>query len=755
METITFDEKSIHDILNANFDISCFIDNLSLPATEGHIFTTQVCNQGYVLSKSFQAGDNILIISLQQNGPLSQTDDSSRREAISRIFKCFVRCFGRKKALPPIWKPYHFKNRISFQADKYIRLKDGGKTNSGRIVVEKCLNNSSHLIAYALIDESIKDLSAIEPDPAIFSIAQEHLGEALSAQYKDQQESTGSSNITLPEAGFSKETSYRTLDEWYLRLTKKQLEFVDSKLDKSIRIIGPAGSGKTLSLVIKMQKDIDVFTEKHNRSPKILFLTHAMSTATNIESLIYNMSNDAIKQFMYGENSNIEITTIYALAEEEMQYNLSSITPISLDGHEGKKFQAEILSDILEEFEKSDFDAYKSGCSEKFTTLLESNRNSTQKKMFIWELLNEFACVIDAEGVYTDSAKQEKYLKEKRKNWMMLLNTDAEKKVILRLHSLFGKWLRGANAIGCDQMIVDYLNYLSSFKWEAKRRSEGFDILYVDELHLFNRMERMIFTRLLKRSNDELPLVYMASDINQTPRDTFAGLTTDAGTKEFWSKLGLRKVDKIELNDVFRFTRQIFNVLQSLDLAFPGEDLLDDWLPPKNINPTTTKDGPIPTSFTFETAKQMRAVVFEKARRLQNQINLPQKIAVLSLSQENFLKHVDAYIQESFYIIDSREQYSSIKFAKKKFIYSMPEYVAGMQFDTVFLIDVNQDETPATSAYYASLNRKFVSQLYLGASRAETNLGIYACKEHGGISSALSIAIQNNLISMIDSIELI
>jgi superfamily I DNA/RNA helicase len=86
-----------------------------------------------------------------------------------------------------------------------------------------------------------------------------------------------------------------------------------------------------------------------------------------------------------------------------------------------------------------------------------------------------------------------------------------------------------------------------------------------------------------------------------------------------------------------------------------------------------------------------------------------------------------------------------LKSASKRYVLSTPEFVAGLQFDTVLLIEVNDDEVPDLS-FRASAQRKFVSVLYLGASRAERLLELYATAEHGGATQLLDLALQQNAI---------
>jgi hypothetical protein len=76
---------------------------------------------------------------------------------------------------------------------------------------------------------------------------------------------------------------------------------------------------------------------------------------------------------------------------------------------------------------------------------------------------------------------------------------------------------------------------------------------------------------------------------------------------------------------------------------------------------------------------------------------------------------------------------------------STPEYVAGLQFDTVVLVDANKSLVPegGNTGY---LMRRILSELYLGISRAERRLHIFASQDAGGISSLLNGVIAQGLL---------
>jgi hypothetical protein len=72
-----------------------------------------------------------------------------------------------------------------------------------------------------------------------------------------------------------------------------------------------------------------------------------------------------------------------------------------------------------------------------------------------------------------------------------------------------------------------------------------------------------------------------------------------------------------------------------------------------------------------------------------------------------------------------------------------------MQFDTVYLIEVNDGEVPDDPREIGTY-RQFVSQTYIGASRAANFLEFYCSKERGGASRCLRLAIQNRALDVVD-----
>jgi hypothetical protein len=97
------------------------------------------------------------------------------------------------------------------------------------------------------------------------------------------------------------------------------------------------------------------------------------------------------------------------------------------------------------------------------------------------------------------------------------------------------------------------------------------------------------------------------------------------------------------------------------------------------------------------------------------------------------------------YSISSRDEIEKLDYAGRRVALSMPEYVAGLQFEHVIILDANEGDLPR-GGYSGFQFRRFVSELYLGVSRAEKSLTIFATQDRGGLLQILGSAAAQGLI---------
>ncbi|SBK00193.1 UvrD/REP helicase [Klebsiella variicola] len=740
---LVIDEFAIN-ILLANFDLPMnWLNKFNPDDLPESIFWFKEhdSNVLYLLSKQAHEKSKLLIIDTCTSGLFDRINKKTKNDAFYRILRVgHLSMSPGKITVPTKWAPYHSGSLLSIQSSHSFN------NDKGRIFFDLNPNETDHTYVYSF-DNKKTDITLVNNNREIFLKAINAYEDALIALLTNdtiKNESFGTGKITLPPLQ-DKLTLGFNLREWLdAKLTIEQRDFVYSEIDKSIRLVGAAGTGKTLSLVVKCLYE---FSKRcvQNEAVNFLFLTHNSSTVENVSQSLDIMDNELLRE--NNPQSKLTICTLQELANEAIKYSLNDLQPLSMDGYESRLLQVEVIESIVREFKNSDWVIFKSQCSDSFAGYIDADSRSTEFRAFAVALMNEFACVLEAEGVRRSLEKKNKYLTETRKQWMMKLNSESERRVVLHLYDKFRNQLRDMNVISADQMISDYLGYLDSNAWDNLRFKHGYDLIFVDELHLFNRQERMTFHNLMKDC-DSIPKIIMAYDTKQSTYDTFC--VDLSPNTNIANSLGLGQTKKFKLEKSFRYTHEIASVLEWIDNAFPAlgieDELGDDWN--KITIKSENKYGDKPKLVVCDNTREIFDYVFTSADRKAKTLSQANQVAILCASEDLFLKYAEAVrYQDLFTLISDREQISSINKNKKKFILSMPEYVAGTQFDTVYLIEVNKDEVPEGS-YHSSAMRKFISNIYVGASRAENTLHIFVNTDRGGPSTALKYAIENGALDI-------
>jgi hypothetical protein len=125
---------------------------------------------------------------------------------------------------------------------------------------------------------------------------------------------------------------------------------------------------------------------------------------------------------------------------------------------------------------------------------------------------------------------------------------------------------------------------------------------------------------------------------------------------------------------------------------------------------------------------------------------------VLCLDHDRFAKYRAAGIfQKDFITVSGRDELGAIERFRQRAVLSMPEYVAGLQFNAVLLLDVNAALVGELGGGPNGLHR-FISAVYLGASRAKRVLGLYADLSAGGFAKPIKDSVQQGLLSTAENV---
>lgn len=737
---VVFTQQSLERMHQFSIDDQWFSE-FSLP--EGAIGLRRVSLNNIVfIFEDSREDDNTPIVIFNNTGEFAVFRDALNPSAtLDRAMTVSSSLLSSSVRIPTTWRPYHEGNKLSVYA--------GNRESSygARLNFARNLGPEGDIFAFAKTAETI-NFSELTVDYKAYRDVRDNFTDALLSQ-NDSAVCGTSAGIVLCQRlphGFVQNAS---LDDWYTsKLTSEQREFVDKPYDGPVRLRGSAGTGKTVSLVIKMLKDA-YFFEESRRPKRFCFLTHSTASVDLVDAIAFALDRKGIVTGE-GEYVSVEIRTLYDLAHEHLDFELRQLQPLSLDGREGRQLQYELIQTVLREMNESRVMRSRfQGLSDMYRARWHDAAYGKDPS-FVAEVMNEFACVLDAENIRWGDETGEKYVKVMRRpNWLLDLPLEVDRRFMLEIHRRYRESLGQMKTLSIDQMVSDFNSFLNSNIWDRVREERGYDALFVDELHLFTVIEQQILHKLVKRIFEDerpaRPAIFMAYDVKQSIRDSFVDYFEPKGGL-FTARTNLQNSALVELHKVFRYTPEITEFLRDVDSAFPTLDIPGEW--GAYVGDPQLERADVPVLRVYPNELTLIRRVFDDANKAaKRSVGGGRRVAVLCVSEALFDRYMGpakGQFEGKVYTILDREGSSDLRHAGKRFIFSMPEYVAGLQFETVFLINVDVQEAPFGAGIRE--RRQLISNVYLGASRAEKHLFICACENRGGPSDILDMALKRGSI---------
>jgi len=707
-----------------------------LPENSAGLRRAVVDNIVYLLSPKADVDDGLLIVNTGPDGIFA--DAATPQARFERILRVALRKFDRNISLPVQWQPYHDGSRLSVFGEP------AKKRSSVRIYFDQAAGNGEDLYAYGVSDGP-RAFSLVVPDNALYQRAVEHFETAALTETPPTPD-VGNFGILLSEPLGRQISGAATLQEWLdHKLNPQQFAFVNKSHDQPVRLRGAAGTGKTQAMTVKCVKDL--FDDLAGDNTKTFaFLTHSSALAHDVIRGMFSALDPSDKwrtsQTVDGQ-PKLWIGTLYELAEERLSYAQKGLRPLSLDGQEGREYQRILIEDAIGKVlvdprimldilaEEADFRHLLSS-SEMRTTLVD-------------DLMNEFAGVLDAEKIRKGTSEADRYISGgSRERWQMSLQSKAKREAVLEIHDTYRALLKLERLLSMDQMTADFGRYLNTHEWEQLREKLGFDVIFVDEYHYFSRNEAMTLQGIFRSragKSGKWPLL-MAYDLKQSTSDAALG-----GGVERFRNPGVGESAFVDLKENYRSTPEITKLLQDLDASFPAMDLEGEY--DTHIASSEQAHGDVPVLKTYTRDQDLLDGVFEEAvadaRRLGGR-----KVAVLCLNDMLFERYLKASrINGKYVSLTAREDLKGVQYARGRCIFSMPEYVAGLQFDAVYLLHADQSDL-GNEMLSQGARRRYVHRIYLGASRAQKKLLISTSLQRGGTSEVLDGPLQARSLRPVD-----
>ena len=549
----------------------------------------------------------------------------------------------------------------------------------------------------------------------------------------------------LPNVITKEKSVFLSYEKWMPYLSKAQQQFVQRSCVGSERLEGAAGTGKTLSLILRSLY-LCIEAQKKNVPLKILFLCHSISSRNGLKLKIESIS--PIPNILTSECSpqSIELTTLQEWCTTYLGNSIGQAELLDADAQECKELQYRFIADTFSECKKRDYPTYKHLCSENFQKFLEEENLS----IIIDLIESEISITIKGRA----SGDLETYKKLPRLEGSLPLCNEGDFNFVYLIYEKYQDMLIELGYFDNDDISLSSALQLASPIWKRRRANLGYDILVIDEVHLFSYNELAIFHFLSKNEKDNR-IIY-AVDKTQAVGDR--GLTKEILNES----LQIVSHDEISYKTVFRSSPQIIDLAFSI-LTSGADMFLNFENPLDKINYSFTdseeRKSIFPKYVLLPTDELMIEYAFKEVDQLTKQLNIKRDSILLVSVDMEIHKKLSQYIKDRnkpCEFLQRRGDYNTIIQAQQKnrYVLGFIDYIGGLEFDAVIIIGVDKSRVPQYSNDERIIyqNYEWHNRMYVATTRAKYTVVIIGNKSCQP-STLLQNAIDNGRLNLIDDIS--
>lgn len=610
---------------------------------------------------------------------------SNASEIFARIFRA-LRATGKFPIRLPIsWSEYHFKSLISFFA-----LPRNAEAIRWIVEVDESQRSLNfHALTSPEKTQNLEQFS-IPAVPKLRDVV-------------DRAVNTGSSSAATKATGFVDRVDFdsigsvaisatKTFEEWLSLLHPKQREVIELPQATSVRIVGPAGSGKTLTLCLRALREVKMAAES-GRSIRVLFATHSWAMAERIDDTLVALNS----------GQPVPAVTTYPLLQILNDIvggsMLKGLRLLGDDSTEGRRLQLAYLEEALQSVSQIDLAVLATqDLSPLIRTAVAGSASS--KTELLENLYEEINGILLADGLIPgDRRKEEEYLSRSRTDELPPFYSRGDRGLVLLVYKNFLLRLREREYITTDQLVSDATKVLETFAWGVKRESEGYDLILIDELQLFDAQERFALA-LLASSLDSTGFI--------TAEDPSQGLFSTISPS--WQKDVPTRQERmsIELTAPVRFTPGILSFIYHLYLAFP---LNAHGLQIEAVEAHEGKPYLIRESTAESAINRTHRVVREVISRMES----TSRLAVITLdgSAANVANAMRTNGIANVVEIMGLDDVDKLSYSRRSVVVGEWQFLGGTQFSHVIVVAPQGTQAKGTFSRIREL-----TALYVAASRA-------------------------------------
>jgi superfamily I DNA/RNA helicase len=571
--------------------------------------------------------------------------------------------------------------------------------------------NSDLQVVPTLVAASNGLLNERRRRPLLDSPTLSELRAAVAPKVEPRKADYGDVNADLPvQEDLGYDSAWWSYEKW-LRpdspLTPMQRSLLESNviIQFPVRLIGPAGSGKSLLMQLLAVKRLKLASEQ-GQVMRLLYIVHNAAMGRSVADRFAvlgassNLQPDSDQQLVVTTLADYALTTL----------KLSDAAVISRDAEQTKQFQLGLVRDAVQKVFKEKADIVRD-------TLFASALTDAQALEIVTKLIMaEISTAIKGHGFVDDERRYvESELRLSRLHGVM--KPEERRLAFAVFREYHYNTFEVLRVLDSDDLALSLLGTLRTPIWSLRRQESGFDHVFVDETQLFNDNERKILPFLTKGKAQHVPVVVALDQAQEIFGQTTAGL----------GALGISDIRDESLENSQRCASTI------LDLAFfvieRTVDLFD-------VNFPQFKR-------TQETLRADRSPLTEKPRIEQYQgdgsfarfiVKRVQELRAQNVRQIAVVCHADLYWESIRAEMTARLPYARILVERGErliqdqpvAVLTKPEYVGGQEFDAVICVGLEDGLTPPrfveNENVQFAVDQQALREMYLAFTRARYKL---------------------------------
>lgn len=574
----------------------------------------------------------------------------------------------------------------------------------------------------------------------LFNINVVDFVEKSTSKYNSPISITTLSNLELSidaEVGYS---------NWEFYLTRPQKKFVSSPVNGPERLEGAAGTGKTISLILRC---IHILKEKisENSEYHIIFITHSLATKERIINIFKNNWSD-IEDYIEQDGSqpyiSIAITTLQEWSANHLgTFAISETEYLDKDASDSKELQKMYIEQALSNLYTKSIKGLEIICSQEFLNFLTNTPRDNKLEM----LQQEIAVLIKGRA----NGEIETYKELPRPQYSLPILNDADKSFMFSIYTEYQKELDAVNQYDSDDIIISALGTIKTPIWKRRRNKEGYDACFIDETHLFNLNELSIFQYINKEKCSN-HIVY-AIDKSQAVGDL--GLSNEDYNKVL--KATVTTDNDYKFQTVFRSSPDIVNL--AFNILSTGATLYTNFENPLDysvFNFTREEENKSKRAL-YHFSINDDAMIEDAFRLVENFCKETKcshsKVLIVAVNCELlFMMEKYARIRKKPIVkLKGRNDANTIKQAMcySKYVIGSIDSIGGLEFDAVFMVGVDKNRVPPVEVKkgeaYHFLDYAWHNRMYVAVTRAKYHVCFLGSSERGR-SPILESAFHYNLL---------